>query len=101
MLARELTERQQGSIEALGKAREPDPFVFSPQMVHDLELMRFSHSVLSVASVVRPGRRALPAARGGRPLEYRGESIWVTILVMVVWQLSPEGMVRLMWRWPD
>jgi hypothetical protein len=60
--------------------------------------MRFARSVLSVAQFIRPGRQALPSARGGRPPECQDESIWVTILVMGVWQLSPEAVVRLMGR---
>jgi hypothetical protein len=100
MLTRELAERQQGSIEAGKKKKEADPFVFSVQMIRDLELMSFSRAVLGVAAWVRSGRPALPARPGGRPLEYLDESIWVTLLVMMVWQLSPEAMVKRIQRWP-
>lgn len=101
MLTRELAERQQGSIEVSVKEKEADPFVFSVQMIRDLELMNFSRAVLGVAARVRSSRPTLPARPGGRPLEYQDESVWVTLLVMMVWQLSPEAMVKRMQRWSE
>jgi hypothetical protein len=100
MLASELAQRQRGAMQAIG-GKEVDPFVFSPQMVRDLELMTFAQGLLALAARLKPERPALPAAPGGRPVEYRDESVWVSILVMAVWQLSPEAMVKLMQRWPD
>jgi len=100
MLAKELAERQQGDIQ-VKKGKRPDPYVFSPQMVRDLELMAFVQRVLDMARRLRPGRPALPASAGGRPVEYLDASVWVTVLVMVVWQLSPEAMVKQMQRWPE
>lgn len=101
MLTRELAERQQGSIEVGVKEREADPFVFSIQMIRDLKLMSFARAVLGVVGQLRLNRPALPVRPGGRPLEYRDESIWVTLLVMMVWQLSPEAMVKRMQRWSE
>ena len=96
MLATELAKRQQGTITAHGKGS--DPFVFSPQMVTDLELMDFAQKVLTMATQFRP---ALPHGQGGRPVAYRDETVLVTLLVMMVWQLSPEALVKRLQRWPE
>jgi hypothetical protein len=95
MLTSELVERQRGEI-TVADNREPDPFVFSTDMVRDLQLMVFARQVLRMAFMARP---ALPASRGGRPLVYSEESILVTILVMAVWQLSPRQMAKRLKRW--
>jgi hypothetical protein len=96
MLARELAERQQGSVSRYEKPE--DLFIFSPQMVKELALMGFAHKVLSLSAPFRP---ALPSGQGGHPLVYSDASILVTLLVMMVWQLSPEAMVKRLRRWPD
>jgi hypothetical protein len=96
MLAAELANRQQGSIIAHEKAG--DPFVFSPQMVKDLHLMTFAGSVLALAARLRP---ALSAGPGGRPVSYSDATVLVTLLVMMVWQLSPEALVKRLRRWPE
>jgi hypothetical protein len=61
MLAAELAQRQQGSLQSHEK--DADPFVFSPQMVQDLGLMIFSRHVLALVAQRRP---ALTAGQGGR-----------------------------------
>ena len=99
MFASELARRQQGT-EVVVAPSEEDPFVFSPQMVTDLQLMAFARRVLWMAHWLRPGRRGLPDPRGGRPCVYHDESVLVTLLVMTVWQLSPEAVVKRMRRWP-
>jgi hypothetical protein len=96
MLAAELANRQQGSVITHEKA--DDPFVFSPQMVKDLHLMTFAGSVLALATRLRP---ALPAGQGGRPVSYSDATVLVTLLVMMVWQLSPEVLVKRLRRWPE
>jgi DDE family transposase len=93
MLAAELAKRQRGSIIAPGKV--DDPFVFSPQMVQDLQLMTFARNVLTM---IRP-RPALATGHGGRPVSYSDATVLVTLLVMMVWQLSPETMVKRLRRW--
>ena len=97
MLTSEVVERQRGEIVA-SKHQEADPFVFSTDMVRDLQLMVFVRQVLRLAFMARP---ALPASRGGRPLVYSEESILVTILVMAVWQLSPRQMAKRLKRWDE
>ena len=95
MLASELAQRQQGS---LAIAKENDPFIFSPQMVRDLDLMSFAHRVLKLVEYVKP---KLPGGQGGRPERYTNASVLVSICVMIVWQVSPEALVKRMKRWPD
>jgi hypothetical protein len=95
MLTSELAERQRGAI-AVSDSKQGDPFVFSPDMVGDLQLMTFARQVLRLASIVRP---ALPAPPGGRPDTYSDASILVTVLVMAVWQLSPRQMAKRLKRW--
>lgn len=99
MLAAELAERQQGAI-TIGSNKEEDPFVLSPEMIVGLDLLKFAGAVLSLAARSQPGPKRLAAGPGGRPMLYRAESIWVTLLVMAVWQLSPEAMVKRLRRWP-
>jgi hypothetical protein len=94
MLAAELANRQRGSIIAHGKV--DDPFVFSPQMVQDLGLMTFARKVLTCMTRLRP---ALATGQGGRPVSYPDATVLVTLLVMMVWQLSPETMVKRLRRW--
>jgi hypothetical protein len=96
MLAAELALRQQGSVLLHEKAE--DPFVFSPQMVRDLQLMAFAREVLAFASRLRP---SLASGQGGRPVLYSDETVLVTLLVMLVWQLSPEAMVKRLRRWSE
>jgi len=67
MLTAELMQRQQGAVGVVEGKKVPDPFVFSPQMVRDLELLEFARRVIGVAQRWRPGRAALPSPRGGRP----------------------------------
>lgn len=95
MIASELAQRQAGEITV---EKQADPFIFSPELVVELKLMQFAHTVLSLSDHLRP---SLPAGQGGRPREYNDASILVTILVMSVWQLSPEMMVRRMRRWDE
>jgi len=89
MLTAELMQRQQGVVEVVEGNQAAAPFVFSPQMVGDLELMEFARRVRGVAPRWRPGRAALPSPRRGRPPTYRDESVRVTLLVKGVWQVSP------------
>jgi hypothetical protein len=100
MLAAELAERQRGAI-SLGPDQEEDPFVFSPQMIAELDLLKFAAAVVSLVARSQPGPKRLAAGPGGRPVLDRAESIWVTLLVMAVWQLSPEAMVKRLRRWPE
>jgi hypothetical protein len=81
MLTSELAERQRGEIVGRGN-KGPDPFVFSTDMIRDLQLMAFARQVLGMAFIGRP---ALPATSGGRRRTYSDESILVTLLVMAVW----------------
>lgn len=96
MLTQELQERQAGRLVKTG-GKAIDPFVFSPDMVRDLGLMEFAGQVIKVAKGTRP---ALPAANGGRPETYSDESVIVTLLVMLVWQLSPRQMAKRLKQWP-
>lgn len=95
MLAKELAQCQQ---DALIQSKAQDPFIFSPQMVSQLQLLRFARCVLIWSARLKP---ALPASRGGRPVAYRDESVLVTIMVMTVWQVSPEALIKRMQRWPE
>lgn len=95
MLTSELTERQRGDIVETDN-KQPDPFVFSTDLIRDLQLMVFARQVLGLAMSFRP---ALPTARGGRPDTYSDESILVSLLVMAVWQLSPRQMAKRLKRW--
>jgi len=92
MLAAEWAQRQQGSIQTHEKT--DDPFVFSPQLVQDLRLMTFARQVLTCVT------QRLASGQGGRPLSYTDETVLVRLLMMV-WQLSPEAMVKRLRRWPD
>ena len=95
MLASELVERQRGEIIETGK-KQPDPFIFSPELVRDLELMAFARRVLELARGTKP---ILTTGGSGRPDTDSDKTILVTILVMVVWQLSPRQMVKRLKRW--
>lgn len=96
MLTQEIQERQAGSV-VVGNQKAVDPFVFSPEMVRDLRLMEFAGQVLRVAKGTQP---ALPATSGGRPDTYSDESVLVTLLVMLVWQLSPRQLAKRLKQWP-
>lgn len=95
MLTSELAKCQE---QAVARIVGEDPFVFSPQMIQELRLMPLAGRIVQLADWLQP---ALPAGSGGRPVTYRDESILVAILVMSLWQLSPEKMVRRMKRWSD
>jgi hypothetical protein len=95
MLTTELAIWQQKAITV---ASNEDPFIFSTQLVNDLHLQPLARLIISLARKWRP---ALPAGPGGRPPKYSDASILVTIMVMSVWQLSPEAMVRRMKRWSE
>ena len=95
MLTTELAKRQQ---QALKLVKGEDPFVFSPQMVSELQLRSLAKSIIEIAERLRP---SLPAAAGGAPQTYQDESVLVAIMVMSVWQLSAETMVKRLKRWPD
>jgi hypothetical protein len=96
MVAAELTNRQQGSLQSPEKG--DDPFVFSPQLVRDLQLMNFARQVLAFIARRCP---TLASGPGGRPRSYTDETVLVTLLVMMVWQLSPEAMVKRLRHWSD
>ena len=96
MLTRELSERQPGAI-TKPRGKEPDPFVFSTAMIRDLQLMNFAREMVRIAQ----WPPALSAGAGGRPQTYRDESIWVTLLVMMVWQVSPREMAKRLARWEE
>jgi hypothetical protein len=96
MVAADLANRQQGGI--IGHEERDDPFIFSPQMVKDLQLMRFAGRVLALVGGLRP---VLPIGQGGRPVSYSDATVLVTLFVMMVWQLSPEVMVKRLRRWPQ
>lgn len=86
-------------VQSLTCSRNEDPFIFSTDLVRQLQLLAFARKVLAVAChLVRPPR--LPSSRG-RPDAYPEEVILVTVMVMTVWQLSPNAMVRRLHRWPD
>jgi hypothetical protein len=57
MLAAELAQCQQ---RALIQSRAEDPFIFSPQRVSELRLLRFARCVLNWAARLKP---ALPLRR--------------------------------------
>ena len=94
MLTTELAKRQQ---QALSLVTAEDPFIFSPQLVEELQLRALARVIIPLAERLRP---SLPAGAGGAPQTYRDESILVTIMVMCVWQVSPETMVKRLKRWP-
>lgn len=95
MLTRELAKCQE---QAITRVAGEDPFVFSPQLVKELRLLPLASRIVLMGDWLRPG---LPARVGGRPVTYGDESILVAILVMSLWQLSPERMVRRLKRWPE
>jgi hypothetical protein len=67
-------------------------------MVRGLHLLAFAKGVLGWASGLRP---SLSAGRGGHPDEYSDASVLVTLLVMVVWQLSPRQMAKRLKQWGE
>ncbi len=95
MLTTELAKRQE---QALTTIVGEDPFIFSPQLVNQLRLLSLARLIVFFANRVRP---TLSAGPGGRPVTYCDESILVAILVMSLWQLSAESMVRRLKRWPE
>lgn len=92
MLPTELAIWQQKAITV---ATGEDPFIFSTQMISELQLRKLARLIVTWANGWPP---SLPAGPGGRPQTYLDESILVTIMVMSVWQLSPEALVRRMKR---
>ena len=76
MLTSELAKWQE---QAITKVVGEDPFIFSPQLVHELRLLPLASRMIRLADWFRP---AIVAGAGGRPVTYRDESILVTILVM-------------------
>jgi hypothetical protein len=95
MLPTELAIWQQ---KALTVATGEDPFIFSTQMISALHLRSLARLIVTWANGLQ---LSLPAGPGGRPQTYLDESILVSIMVMSVWQLSPEAMIRRMKRWSD
>ncbi len=86
-------------VQAIDRPRYEDPFIFSTDLVRQLQLLAFARKVLAVAyRLLRPPR--LPSARG-RPHTYPDEVILVTVIVMAIWQLSPRAMARRLRRWPE
>ncbi|HEY77356.1 MAG TPA: hypothetical protein G4O00_14460, partial [Thermoflexia bacterium] len=78
------------SVQPIECRRNANPFIFSPQLVHQLQLLTFARKALALAyRLARP--RPLPSARG-RPPTYADETILVTVIVMAIWQLSPYQM---------
>ena len=74
MLALEPVRRY---VDALTITREGDPFIFTPQMIVELQLLTFIHQALSLASrwrpIARPG--CLPC---GKRLPFTiGRSSWL------------------------
>ena len=67
MLTAELMQRQQGAVEGVEGDQAPDPFVFSPQMVRDLDLMEFARRVIGVAQRWQPGLLRASSAKRRRP----------------------------------
>jgi hypothetical protein len=72
MVAKELAPCQQ---DVMIPSKAADPFIFSPQMVSQLQLLRFARCVLRWTARLKP---TLPPAVGGRPMTYADESILVT-----------------------
>jgi hypothetical protein len=72
MLTTELAKRQQ---QALTLVTAEDPFIFSPQLVEELQLRALAQVIIPLAEGLRP---SLPAGVGGAPQTYRDESILVT-----------------------
>jgi hypothetical protein len=58
-----LAKRQQGNV--IIADQKADAFVLSPQMVRDLDLIRFARGVLAFSASLRP---SLPSGAGGRPV---------------------------------
>ncbi|MCB0190773.1 MAG: hypothetical protein KDJ65_02415 [Anaerolineae bacterium] len=79
MLTTELIKRQQ---QALTLVTAEDPFIFSPQLVEELQLRNLAREIITLAERLKP---SLPAGAGGAPQTYPEESILVTIMVMSVW----------------
>jgi len=93
MLTTELIIRQKNDLK---KITQSDPFIQSPDFINKLHLLEFSRLIVYLANQSRP---SLPTKIGGRPKQYRDESVLVVIFVMSVWQWSPEYMVRTLNRW--
>ena len=98
MITLELSMRQRGEVKGCEFEKAADPYVFSKDMVSELRLIEFAQQVLSWSTRMRP---ALPKGPGGHPLEYASATVLVTLLVMSVWQLSPETMVKRLCRWDE
>lgn len=98
MITSELIRRQRGDVDDCREHKGTDPFIFSKDMVHELRLIEFAQQVLSWSTNLRP---VLPKGPGGHPIEYSSTTILVTLLVMSVWQISPEMMVRRLCRWDE
>lgn len=98
MITSELIKRQRGEYEGCVPQKAADPFVFSKDLVTELRLIEFAQQVLSLSTRLRP---ALPKGPGGHPFEYSSATVLVTLLVMSVWQLSPEAMVKRLCRWNE
>ncbi len=86
--------QQKASTIATGE----DRFIFSTQMIRELQVSKLARLIVTWANGWQP---ALPAGPGGRPQTYLDESILVTLMVMSVWQLSPEALLRRMKRGSD
>jgi hypothetical protein len=98
MITSELSKRQRGEVEGYLTPKDADPFVFSKDLVYELRLIEFAQQILSWSNRLRP---VLPKGPGGHPIEYSSATILVTLLVMAVWQLSPEAMVKRLCRWNE
>ena len=98
MLTSELRERQHGGVVKGSSSKQPDPFIFSTDMVRDLHLLAFARGTLDWGGSLRP---SLAAGRGEHPDEYSDASVLVTLLVMVVWQLSPRQMAKRLKQWGE
>lgn len=86
------------SVQLPARFEEPDPFIFSIDLIRQLQLVAFAHRVLTVAAYLMQPQR-LPSV-GGHPDTYSDATILVTIMIMAIWQLSPRQMVNRLKRWP-
>jgi hypothetical protein len=85
-------------VQSPARITEPDPFIFSVDLVQQLQLMEFARRVLAAAAHLMQPKR-LPSV-GGHPDTYSEATILVTIMVMAIWRLSPRQMVNRLQRWP-
>ena len=78
---------------------QPDPWISLPQFISLINLVSIACKSITLGyRLICPKR--LPRAPGGRPDVYPDIVVFITIVVMYVWCLSPRKMANWLKRWP-